>query len=68
MKNEVSEIPIWEKINLSIKEAAAYSNIGETTIRELLHEKGCPFLFKVGSKHLVKRDEFEKFFKNRHYI
>jgi len=64
----VKEIPIWEKINLSIQEAAAYSNIGETTIRKLLHEKGCPFLFKVGSKHLVKRDEFEKFFKNRHYL
>lgn len=68
MDSVVKEIPIWEKINLSIKEAAAYSNIGETTIRDLLHEKGCPFLFKVGSKHLVKRDEFEKFFKNRHYL
>ena len=34
------EIPIPEKINLSIKEAVAYSNVGETTLRRLLAERG----------------------------
>ena len=62
------EIPFWLKLNLTIKEAAVYSSIGESTIRDLLHEKGCPFLFKVKSKHLVKRDEFEKYLKNKHYL
>ena len=59
---------ISEKVNLTIKEAAEYSNIGEKTIRNLLHEKACPFLLKVGKKHLVKRVEFEKYLSGTHYI
>ena len=35
-------IPIWEKLNLKIEEASEYSNIGSSTIRNLLKEKGCP--------------------------
>lgn len=61
-------IPIKEKINLTIREAVEYSNIGETTIRKLLHEKGCPFLLKVGSRHLIKRKEFEKYLDGKHYL
>ena len=61
-------VPIWEKINLTIKEAAEYSNIGETKIRELLHDKGCPFLLKNGNKHLIKRKEFEKYINEKHYL
>lgn len=61
-------IPIWEKINLTIKEASEYSNIGISTIRGLLQEKGCPFLLKVGTKYLVKRKEFEKYLNGKHYL
>lgn len=61
-------IPIKDKLNLTIKEAVEYSGIGETTIRKLLHEKGCPFLLKVGNKHLIKRKEFEKYLDGKHYI
>ena len=58
MKNEV---PIWEKSNLTIEEAAEYSNIGQNRISNLLKEPRCPFVLYVGSKKLVKRKEFEKF-------
>ena len=61
-------IPVNKKINLTIHEAVAYSNIGETTIRKLLHEKACPFLLKVGNKNLIKRKEFEKYIESKHYI
>lgn len=61
-------IPIKDKINLTIKEASIYSNIGETKIRKMLSEKMCPFLLKIGNKHLVKRSEFEKYLSNKHYI
>ena len=30
------EVPIWHKSCLTIKEAAAYSNIGEHSIKELI--------------------------------
>lgn len=61
-------IEIKDKINLTIPEASTYSNIGETTIRKLLSEKACPFLLKVGNKHLVKRVEFEKYLAGKHFI
>ena len=61
-------IQIKDKINLSVKEASAYSGIGETTIRKLLREKGCPFLLKIGDKNLVKRKEFEKYIDNKHFL
>ena len=61
-------IQIKDKINLSVKEASAYSGIGETKIRELLHEKGCTFLLKIGNKNLVKRKEFEKYIDNKHFL
>ena len=63
-----SLILIKDKINLTIKEAAQYSNIGETKIRKLLEQKGCPFILKIGNKNLVKRTEFEKFLEDAHYL
>ena len=62
------EIPFWNKLNLTIKEATAYSGIGETTIRKMLSERGCSFLFKVGTKNLIKRKEFEKYLDGVHYL
>ena len=67
-KTNTIYIPIKEKLNLTIAEAVAYSHIGESTIRKLLHEKGCPFLLKVGNKHLIKRREFEKYIESKHYL
>lgn len=55
------EIPFWLKMNLTIKEAAAYSNIGINRIEELLKQPQCSFVLYVGNKKLVKRKEFEKF-------
>ena len=56
MTNEKNlEMPFWLKLNMTIKEAAAYSNIGESTLRKLLAERGCSFLLKIGNKQLVKR-------------
>ena len=61
-------VEIKDKINLTIQEAVVYSNIGETTIRRLLSEKACPFLLKIGNKHLIKRIEFEKYLAGKHFI
>ena len=54
-------IPVENKLTLTIEEAAAYSNIGEHKIRELLKMPKCPFILFVGKKQLIKRVEFEKF-------
>ena len=56
-----NEVPIWEKANLTIKEAAAYSNIGINRLDRMLRTPNCPFVLFVGTKKLVKRKEFEEY-------
>lgn len=55
------EVPIWEKFGLTISEASAYSGIGINKIRELVNEKDCNFVLRVGNKNLIKRVLFEKY-------
>lgn len=55
------EVPVYEKLTLTIKEAAEYSNIGVNKIESLLKSPRCNFVLYVGRKKLVKRREFEKF-------
>ena len=53
---------IWEKVTLTIDEAAEYSNIGINRINDMLNNPSCPFVLFVGrGKRLVKRKEFEKY-------
>lgn len=55
-------IPVWEKITLTVDEAAEYSNIGVNKISNMLNEPSCPFVLFVGKgKRLVKRKEFERY-------
>ena len=35
LRHMKKEVPIWEKSNLTIEEAAAYFNIGENKLRKL---------------------------------
>ena len=44
------EVPIWEKSNLTLEEAAAYSGIGINKLREITNEPGCKFVFFIGKK------------------
>lgn len=58
---KVKEVPIKDKINLTIEEAAAYSNIGINRIDEMAKRPDCPFVLYIGRKKLIKRKEFERF-------
>ena len=59
--NTKENVPIHLKIMLTIKEAAEYSNIGINKIDQMLRMPGCPFVFYVGAKKLIKRKEFETY-------
>ena len=59
--NEKVYVPIEKKINLTIKEAAEYSNIGINKIAELLRNPMCNFVLYIGNRKLVKRKEFEQY-------
>ena len=62
------KIPIYYKLNLTIEEAAEYSNIGINRISSILNEISCPFVLKVGNKRLVKRKEFERYIEKSNEI
>lgn len=64
-----STIPIKDKLNLTIEEAATYSNIGICKLREIAKEPMCPFVLVVGKgKQLIKRKEFERYLEKRSQI
>lgn len=58
------KVPIWEKLNITIEEAAEYSNVGICKLQELTKRPNCPFVLYVGKKKLIKREAFEEFIKS----
>ena len=56
----MKEVPIWEKQNLTLEEAAAYSGIGINRLYEMTKDGSCPFVLWVGSKRLIKRKRFDQ--------
>ena len=68
------EVPIYEKSNLTLEEAAAYFNIGVNKLRQLTDDDKCPFKLRqltdddkcpfvlwVGSKRLIKRKKMDEY-------
>ena len=59
------KVPIYQKMTLTIKEAAEYSNIGIYKIEYMLKQPNCPFVLFVGTRKLVKRREFEQYIREK---
>lgn len=57
----MKEVPIKDKLNLTIEEAAAYSNIGINKIRSMADDPSCPFVLYIGKRKVIKRREFERY-------
>lgn len=55
------EVPIWEKSNLTLDEAAAYSGIGINKLRQLTDREDCEFVLWIGTKRLIKRRKFDEY-------
>lgn len=54
-------VPIWEKLLITVDEAAEYTHIGTAKIREMTEDPRCDFVLKKGAYSLIKRKKFEKF-------
>lgn len=61
-------VPIWEKTNLTLAEAAAYSGIGINKLREITNRESCPFVLWVGTKRLLKRKGLDKYLESAYSI
>ena len=61
-------VPIWEKANLTLEEAAAYYGIGINKLRSLTDTDDCPSVLWVGTTRLVKRKPFEKYLEGQYSV
>lgn len=52
----MKEVPIWEKVNLTLEEAVAYLNIGINKLWEITKDEHYGFTLYVGNKRLIKKD------------
>ncbi len=62
------QVPIWEKSNLTIEEAAEYSRIGRNKLRQLSDDDRCPFVLWVGNKRLIKRRQLDEYMERMYSI
>lgn len=62
------DIPIWQKQNLTIEEAAAYSNIGINCIERMIKKPECDFVLHIGRKRLIKKRKFDEFIESVDFI
>ncbi|WP_207646350.1 excisionase [Cellulosilyticum sp. I15G10I2] len=62
------EIPIWEKANLTLEEASAYSGIGINRLRKIADNKNCSFVLWCGSKRLIKRKKLDEYIDKQYSI
>ena len=67
-KSERFQVPIPQKSNLTVDEAAAYFNIGRDKIRQLSDVPNCEFVLFVGEKRLIKRRKFEEYLEGMYSI
>ncbi len=64
----MEKVPIWEKANLSMEEAASYFGIGINKLREMTNDENCTFVLWNGSKRMIKRRAFEKYLEHTYSI
>lgn len=66
--NSTVNIPLWEKQNLTLEEASAYSNIGINKLRDISNADNCPFVLWIGNKRLLKRKQFDTYIANAYSL
>ena len=72
MNNEKNEtiynVPLWEKVMLTIDEATAYTGIGREKLREMTRFADCPFVLWVGKRRMIKRELFDEYIEKMYEI
>lgn len=63
-----SKVPIWEKSNLTLEEAAAYFGIGMNKLRSMTDDENCPFVLWNGTRRLIKRRKLDEFLDSAYSI
>ena len=62
------EVPIWEKSNLTLEEAAVYSGIGINKLRKMTDREDCTFVLWIGTKRLIKRRKLDEYVEKAYWL
>lgn len=60
-----AEVPVWERLYLTVKEAAALAGIGEKRMYELVNGRNPPPMLVMGHKRLIQRKALEAYLEDR---
>lgn len=55
------DVPLGEKVLLTVEEAAALTGLGENKIRKISEGDKCPFVLWNGNKRMLKREALVKY-------
>lgn len=61
-KNKI-DVPVEQKMTWTLRECAEITGIGIAKLQKLCNKPDCPFSFRNGRVHMIKREEFLKWFK-----
>lgn len=61
-------VPIWERVTLTLEEAAAYTGIGVNKLREMSDQKSCDYVMWVGNRRMLKRKKLEEYLINQYSV
>lgn len=63
-----NQVPIWEKSNLTLEEAAKYFGIGVNKLREMTNSENCDYVLWCGSKRLIKRRKLDEYLEKAYSV
>lgn len=67
-RNTKEEVPIPQKLLLTLEEAALYTGLGINKIRELSNDEHCSFVLWNGAKRMLKRTKLEEYLERAYSI
>lgn len=56
-----SSVPLWERVLLSLNEAAEYTGLGIQKLRKISDDDDCSFVLWVGNKRMFKRRKLQEY-------
>ncbi len=67
-KKTSKTVPLWERENLTLMEAAAYTGVGRDRLRELTNRDDCNFVLWRGNRKLYKRVKLVEYLEKQYSL
>ena len=68
LQKQKADIPFWEKKVLTVQEAAAYTGIGITKLRQIIMRGNLPFAVTNGVQVCIVKDKFVEYLDKQYRI